>query len=74
MSNIQPPANEPPMSLDEARRVIWQAQPKEPMGPLLDRGTITRKDLEWALQKAYRSDMRRAIESLCSRGAPFMEE
>jgi hypothetical protein len=48
------------MPLDEARRVIWQTQPKEPMGQLLDQGKLTRKDLEWAISKAYRSDVRRA--------------
>lgn len=54
----------PIMSLDEARRVIWQTQPKEPMGQLLDQGRLTRKDLEWAITKAYRADVRSAAQRL----------
>jgi hypothetical protein len=52
------------MPLEEARRVIWQTQPKEPMGQLLDQGKLTRKDLEWAIIKAYRADVRRAARRL----------
>lgn len=52
------------MSLAEARRVIWQTQPKEPMGELLDQGRIARKDLEWAINKAFRPDVRRAAQRL----------
>jgi hypothetical protein len=50
------------MSLDDARRVIWQVQPKEPMGQLLDQGKLTRGDLEWAVRRAYRPDVRRAAQ------------
>ena len=52
------------MPLDEARRVIWQATPKAPMGELLDQGRLTRADLQWAVSKAYRSDVRRAAQRL----------
>jgi hypothetical protein len=58
------PNEQPPMSLEEARRVIWQTQPKEPMGQLLDQGKLTRQDLEWAITKAYRVDVRRAARRL----------
>src|SRR5262249_18472718 len=58
------PDDQPPMPLDEARRVIWQVQPKEPMGQLLDQGKLTRKDLEWAISKAYRADVRRPAKRL----------
>jgi hypothetical protein len=54
------PRDQPLMPLDEARHVIWQTQPKEPMGQLLDQGKLTRKDLEWAISKAYRAEVRRA--------------
>lgn len=60
----QPPAqptrpdDQQPISLEDARRVIWQTQPKEPMGQLLDQGKLTRQDLEWAISKAYRVDVR----------------
>jgi Nuclease-related domain len=57
-------ADDPPMSLDAARHVIWQVQPKEPMGQLLDQGKLTRSDLEWAVAKAYRVDVRRAAQRL----------
>jgi len=53
-------ADDPLLLLDQARRVIWQVQPKEPMGQLLDQGKITRADLEWAIAKAYRVDVRHA--------------
>lgn len=52
------------MSLDEARRVIWQTQPKAPMGQLLDDGIITRTDLEWAARKAFRHEVKRAAQRL----------
>jgi hypothetical protein len=52
------------MPLEEARCVIWQTQPKEPMGQLLDQAKLTRKDLEWAMSKAYRADVRRAAHRL----------
>lgn len=72
MSDLEPhPPTQPAhqedqaaMPLDEARRVIWQTQPKEPMGQLLDQGKLTRKDLEWAISKAYRADVRRAARRL----------
>jgi hypothetical protein len=58
------PDDQQPLSLEQARRVIWQAQPKVPMGELLDQGKLTRKDLEWAISKAYRADVRRAARRL----------
>jgi Nuclease-related domain len=58
------PLADAPMPLDEARRVIWQTQPKQPMGQLLERGKLTRKDLEWAINKAFRPDVKRAAQRL----------
>ena len=58
------PLADAPMPLDEACRVIWQTQPKQPMGQLLDQGRLARKDLEWAIQKAYRLDVKRAAQRL----------
>ena len=62
-AHVAQPDDQPPMPVDEARRVIWQTQPKVPMGQLLEEGKLTRKDLEWAISKAYRPDVRRA--ALC---------
>jgi Nuclease-related domain len=62
-AHVAQPDDQPPMPVDEARRVIWQTHPKAPMGQLLKEGKLTRKDLEWAISKAYRPEVRRA--ALC---------
>lgn len=54
----------PPLSLEEARRVRWQVKPYEPMGRMLDEGRLTRKDLTWAIERAYRDDVRHAARRL----------
>src|SRR5688572_11042912 len=70
MSTTQPPStpgaqeHKPVLTLEQARRVIWQTKPKEPMGKLLDAGLIGRKDLEWARLKAYRPEVRSAARVL----------
>jgi len=59
-----PPDDGPALTLEQARCVIWQTQPKQPMGQLLDSGVIGRKDLVWASQKAYRPEVRQAARTL----------
>lgn len=56
--------DEPPLSLAEARAVKWQVAPYEPMGRMFDGGRLRRKELEWAVEKAYRPDVRRAARRL----------
>lgn len=55
---------EPPLSLEEARAVRWQVSPYEPMGQMFDEGRLPRKDLLWAIEKAFRPDVRRAARRL----------
>jgi nuclease-like protein len=52
------------MPLVEARATRWQVAPYALMGQLLDQGKLTRKNLEWAINKAYRLDVRRAAQRL----------
>jgi hypothetical protein len=52
------------LSLDEARRVIWPFDARQPMGQMLDQGTLTRSKLQWAAEKAKWPDVRRAAQTL----------
>jgi hypothetical protein len=64
----QPPAplsaDDPPMSLDQARRVIWPFDARQPMGLMFDQRTLTRSKLQWAAEKAKWPDVRRAAQRL----------
>jgi hypothetical protein len=51
-------------SLEEARRVIWPFDTRQPMGLMLDQGTLTRSKLQWAAEKAKWPDVRRAAQRL----------
>ncbi|MBK9945534.1 MAG: NERD domain-containing protein [Kouleothrix sp.] len=68
--NVPPPTQEPsepqdvPMSLDEAWRVRWPFDTREPMGAMFDRGTLTRSKLQWAAEKAKWPEVRRAAQTL----------
>src|SRR6266540_6557250 len=66
--------DDPPMSLDQARRVIWPFDARQPMGQMLDQHTLTRSKLQWAAEKAKWPDVRRAalrlIEELDPAPAP----
>jgi hypothetical protein len=42
-----------PMSLEEARSVLWFRSYNRPIGELLDEGRINQDRLEWAAQNAY---------------------
>jgi len=54
-----------PLSLSEARSVIWQGRgPREPMGVLLDAGIITGHHLAWAAQHAYNARVKVAARTL----------
>jgi len=52
------------MPLDEARRVAWPFDTRQPMGMMLDQGTLTRSKLQWAAEKAKWPDVRRAAQRL----------
>src|SRR5215207_5830940 len=52
------------MSLDEARRVIWPFDTRQPMGQMLDQRLLTRSKLQWAAEKAKWPDVRRAAQRL----------
>ena len=52
------------MPLDEARLVTWPFDTRQPMGMMLDQGTLTRSKLQWAAEKAKWPDVRRAAQTL----------
>ena len=52
------------LPLDEARRVRWPFDGREPMGPMLDRGALTRSKLQWAAEKAKWPEVKRAAQRL----------
>jgi hypothetical protein len=53
------------MTVAEARQVIWQGRgPREPMGNLLDTNQINYGDLTWAIDKAYKPEVRAAARTL----------
>ncbi len=53
------------MTAAEARQVIWQGRgPREPMGNLLDNNQIDPRDLTWAIDKAYKPEVRAAARTL----------
>jgi len=54
----------PPMSLEEARRVIWPFDARQPMGLMLDQRILTRSKLQWAAEKAKWPDVCRAAQTL----------
>jgi hypothetical protein len=48
------------MPFAEARATCLRVAPYAPMGQLLDRGRLARKDLAWAIDKAFRPDVKHA--------------
>ena len=53
------------MTVEDARKVIWQGRgPREPMGCLLDSNQIDHSDLTWAIDKAYKPEVRAAARTL----------
>ncbi len=53
------------MTVEEARKVIWQGGgPREPIGLLLDNNQIGYRDLAWAVDKAYNPRVRAAARTL----------
>src|SRR4051794_6486107 len=53
------------MPLEQAEAVVWQGRgPREPMGQLLAKRTIDLGDLAWALEHAYRPEVRMAARTL----------
>lgn len=52
------------MPLDEARRVRWPFDGREPMGAMFDRGALTRSKLQWAAEKAKWPEVKRAAQRL----------
>ncbi len=52
------------MTPDEARSVMWLRNNYKPIGELLDKGDLTRKDLEWAVAKAYDPKIKQAAQIL----------
>ena len=53
------------MTVEEARKVIWQGRgPREPMGSLLDNDQIDHRDLTWAVDRAYKPEVRAAARTM----------
>lgn len=53
-----------PMSLKEARAVMWLRNNYKPLGQLLDEGYLNQLRLEWAAKKAYDPKLRQAAQVL----------
>jgi hypothetical protein len=53
-----------PMSLEEARSVMWLHNNHRPLGELLDEGFLTQSRLEWAAAKAYDPQLKQAAAVL----------
>ncbi len=53
-----------PMTVDEARKVMWLRPNHRPLGELIDEGYLTQKDLEWAVANAYVPALRQAAQIL----------
>jgi hypothetical protein len=58
------PMSEIPMSIEEARAVMWVRPTRRPLGELLDEGFLTRERLEWAAENAYDVRLKRAAAVL----------
>lgn len=65
MANEKPLLTEHlPMSINEARKIIWLRSNPRPMGELLDEGYLTEARLRWAAEKAFAPELRRASQVL----------
>jgi len=53
-----------PMSLDEARKVMWLRDKFRPLGELLDEGYLDHARLEWAAAKAFDPRLKEAAQVL----------
>ena len=61
------PTGETPMSLAEARAVVWQgraSEPRAPMGRMLDAGQLTARDLRWAAERHFNPRVQTAARVL----------
>lgn len=52
--------DETPLPIEQARRVMWVAPNKIPMGELYDAGKLSRDDLAYFATKGYTANLRRA--------------
>lgn len=59
-TNESTPSTPSPMSLQEARKVLWLRSNYRPMGELLDAGYLNARRLAWAAEKAYDAHIRQA--------------
>jgi hypothetical protein len=55
-----PHSSSAPMTLDEARSVMWLRTYRKPLGELLDEGFLTQTRLEWAAANAYDRKLKQA--------------
>ena len=62
--------NIPPMSLEEARKVLWLRNYPRPLGELYDEGYLNRSRLEWATAKARDPRLRQAAQVLLKQPKP----
>ena len=53
-----------PMSVEEARSVLWLRNNHRPLGELLDEGYLNEHRLAWAAEKAYDLNLRKAASVL----------
>jgi hypothetical protein len=56
--------NQKPMTLDEARKVMWLSSHRRPLGELFDEGYLDQSRLEWAAAKAYNPRLQQAAQVL----------
>lgn len=61
---LQQVQSESTMLLEDARRITWPFDTREPMGLMLDKGSLTFSKLQWAAEKAKWPDVRRAAQRL----------
>ena len=59
-----PISSSAPMTLDEARSVMWLRTYYKPLGELLDEGFLTQTRLEWAAANAYDRKLKQAAAVL----------
>lgn len=59
-----PNASSNPMTVEEARSVMWLRSNYRPLGELLDEGFLNQRRLEWAAEKAYDPKLKQAAAVL----------
>ncbi len=70
-SQLEQTSSPQPMSLEEAKNVMWLRSNHKPIGTLMEEGYMTRDKLEWAAAKAWDPRLKEAAEViLAASGEP----